>query len=80
MDYYSTLEELLQYHFPTDNKDNRPVHEEIRNSMLELGEEEPDFTQKELEAVFRFKQKQQALIDYLSRSYNFFTGPINLYF
>lgn len=47
--------------------------------MHELGEEEPEFTQKELEAVFRFWENHQVLIDYLSRSYNFFTGPIKLY-
>lgn len=80
MDYNSKVEELLKYHFPTDNKGNHIVHEEIRNSMHEVGEEEPEFTQKKLEAVFQFREKHQPLIDYLSRSYNFFSGSINLYF
>lgn len=51
-DFISNIEQLMAYQFPTDGQDNTS-HKEICNEMHELVEDDPEFSQKELYAVFR---------------------------
>lgn len=81
MDLSSTIKQIFQYHFPRVCED-RLVPEEIRNSTHELGNDDPEFTQKELEVAFRTlsKERHRGWMDYLLDWLNFSTGQINLCF
>lgn len=51
--------ELMNFHFLTDNEDS-PVHAKVRNATHDLGEDNPEFTEKELEVVFNSLNKGKA--------------------
>lgn len=53
MNYSSTVEKLLRYNFPTEKEEDRPVRNGIRDSVHEHGDDDPEFTRKEVESVFR---------------------------
>lgn len=79
MDCNSTVEELLQYHFPTEIKVTALFMKRLGTRCTNLEKKNRNSPKKNLRLFFS-SGKSTSLIDYLSRSYNFFSGPINLYF
>lgn len=51
-DFISNIEQLIAYHFPVDDGDN-PLQSRIKHETHNFGADDPDFSQKEIDAIVR---------------------------